>query len=369
MHDNLSVTRHILKKALAGTNTASVFLIGSQSKHGVVSSYSHLSDIDLLASLEGNSLDQYEQNLKLMFLLRDTLRKHNLDVDLFYLSRNILPIYTSCLSVILGMRTIEDAQLIFGNSLMDDGRDTSDRELVIKRSLYKAECARRIRMLQDRLPDADTEYTRHVAKMILRTLKVICCVVCPLDQLEVVEAKLLSSKSFDSVLIIYNAYTDDKLELHVILRNALTDKKITDWPAWMIAQEKFITWLLERKDTFDKSEVDIERRFDSAVKVRNMLLIDLHTILDATDHKERNKQIGDYADKTASLLVRIAINGIPKLGDLESSDIPSIVKESYNIIVKHLQRQQPTLRCLAASIVLLEYALGLVIENEVHFGE
>jgi hypothetical protein len=355
LYSDLRKTRRVLEKTLEDVNTASVFFIGSQSTFATVRPAAGLSDLDLLITADSDSIADYERNLERVGTLKKDLGS---EADLFFLSKDILPLHMTCLSVLMGIDNTSDKRALFyGKPISSLPPSNKKKDLLIRHLLYKAQAISMLNDLNEKLPVADTEYARHVAKSILKALKVICCALSPVNELTLTEKQLKAHKNFDGILSVFYSLTGRSLTVPDTLKEALTHEKILDWAGWMVAQENLIAELLEYKAELSLSEVKEDRLVEAIVSVRNMLLLDLHGIIDAPSIKKQHDLISDYADKTASVLVRLAVNGVSDLADLTSHNTPGIVTESYAIIVKHLQRKHPDITCLAASIVLLEYAL------------
>ena len=147
------------------------------------------------------------------------------------------------------------------------------------------------------------------------------------------------------------------MPLDDIFQEVMDGARVTDWPLWMTTQEDYVYWLTELEKNIPEQKTREERLFGGIMAVILMLMFNLKDILGEPDPERLAPKIHDFADKTASILVRLALSGVSSLVDFTTKSTPERVKVSYEIVIKHLQTSQPTMECLAAAVILLEYAL------------
>ena len=351
--DELDKIQSALSKVLGSRERgASAFFLGSTREQGASSFIPDLSDIDLLLVPESNSLKAYREWVDdLVYLNKELNRPDGQLFDIFALSRNIAAIHFACLSTLAG-RVPREEDTIFGKQFALKSITSDD---VYKR-LYKAEFLIFRQRCLESFPVADTSRARKTAKFLLRFIKVFICACDSKTELSHLEAQLCDIKDFSGLQEYLKKITNSSLPQFDLFQKALDGETVDDWPAWMMAQEELTYWLVDNTPDFfkDKSE---QRFFVTVCQVRDMLMLGLKDILSLQDDEERRRRIGEFADKTASILVKLAMSRVVKLADLTTETTPIRVKDSYEVLVHHLKSTRADEMCLAASVILLEYAL------------
>ena len=346
-----------LYKTLVNYNLeASVLLLGSTSQLSGMPYNSRLSDIDLLCVPSPLSFQDYVTCLEKTFFLTEELNKNKSDiVDVFLLSSTVANLHFSYLSVLAGASEIDIKSAIVKAS--DSIRLFKSPTPAFCTQLYIAKSFDMISIAQEQFPIADSSHARKVAKELLRALKVTFCALNEGD-LRSLENELMLINSFSGLERMMVSFPLGSMPHLSMLECILEGKDIEDWPVWMIAQEEIARWFEQLEAYMIKKLPRPNRRlYRGIVQVRDMLLLDLKDIFLQFDRSARLEMIQHYADAAAGVMVKLSIAGVPGIGDLTSTSTPVKVREAHDIIVSHLITPQPSLSCLAAAVILLEYAL------------
>lgn len=333
-----------LRKTLVFDKKTSVFRIGS-----TMPFHAQLSDVDLLLVSLCRSLKDYADQLDLVMRLSEELNQGNEHFDVFFLTRMIAPLHLRCLSVLVGLNSINNKNVVFGPTIKYSEFDHTLTDEETRRKIYRAATVQFSRECRSRLPVADTGQARNVAKLVMRLLKSYMCATSPVGRLDATEQRLLEMKDLQEVALMSG------ITMPRVLGDALRGNDIDDWPCWMIAQEELVYGIadIEQKVLFRNHEE--WRLFEEIVQVREMLFSQLRNII-AAQAGAREELISDFADRTSSCAVRLGLAGVSELLDFTTVSTDQIIKDSYSILVEHLQKSRPDIECLAASIVMLEYA-------------
>jgi hypothetical protein len=228
--------------------------------------------------------------------------------------------------------------------------------MVTRKKLYCAEALRMSRKCQDMLPVADTAKARKTIKDVIRATKMLICALTPAEELKATEKILFSTKDLNALKLIIDKLVDIPMPIDELLNDLLKANDVSDWSAWMVAQEQLRYWLADIEPRILFSNVKEQRLHEAITRTRNMLLPGLRNIFFERDEKLRRQLISDYADETASTIVQLGMSGVSELLDFTTSAIPPIVRRSYDMLIIHLQESNPTFESLAASIILLEFS-------------
>lgn len=349
--------KDILLPLTVGLEDVDMYFMGTSRSFRSPLFHPKLSDLDLLYTPEYNSLEGYakhfQQATKIAFNLRKSQRQL---VDVFVLSPRILGLWLACLSVLTDSNKIYDEDCIFYNS---------GKRVVLDSIIPTAECSQALyvamsEMLYEKhntiLPFADTTKARKTAKDLLKWLKLIICANTPPSRLFEIETKLFSVATFKEIKPFFDKTTNINLQTDVILDSVLRGNNIEDWAAWMVAQEA----LLKQLDSIRSNpgaglKVNNRRLFEGMCRAYTMLVMTVKAIVVAKNEARRSKLIEEFAFSTASVLVQLALSGVKSLESFEGA--PKLIVESYEVLEKHLSSNARDDRLLAASAILLEYAL------------
>jgi predicted nucleotidyltransferase len=336
-----------------GTN---IYLLGSMSVFGQRSFNSQLSDIDLLVVPIHDSLENYvghfEQLINIVVELNKRLDR---PVEVFFMSPSTVDMYFGCLSVIAGDNILRDEDRIFGEGHQNLGVRSTLFTDDYRKSLYAIKAKNFCDEYGRLLPLADTSSARKIAKLLLRGIKFIICAQTKASILTYMEQKLFFVTTFNEARSILDGMGKTGLIVDDIIQKAFDGKSVDDWPAWMIEQDVLARQLIELKIDAELN-VNMYRLYDGVCLVREMLIAGLKDTLNEKNVERRLELIDKYANDTAGVVAKLALAGVTSLMDFESSTTPEIVSQSYVILVNHLKVGIQDLRCLAASVVLLEYA-------------
>lgn len=356
---------HILAKVLGSHDEreASIFFMGSISRASKDRSFIEgLSDIDMLVVPSCDSVDGYEKWLNLVQRLSQELNYSRGQLfDVFLLSERVVGLHFGCLATLAGALPKKSAQISKGSQVYGLKKTYINADVRIK--MYQAMAANMIRDAQSILPAADTAQARKTLKFVRKLLKAIICSYTNASDLDRVEEQLIDICEFTSLKSLVDEHVVDKIPLEDIFQEVLDGDKVKDWPQWMTAQEHLLYWL---------NDIDIPilntkdaRLYDTITQIVHMLMLDLKAVLGEPNEAKRSEKISDFGDKTASMVVRLALAGVDLLLDLTTSSTPLRVRQGYGILVNHLKSSsQASVECLAASIILLEYALECSVLKE-----
>lgn len=344
-----------------GRTDVDVYLIGSVRASKGRFFNAQLSDIDLLFLCQGSSIEDYASHFDRIINQVQLADTNDHIIEAFFASPSTVEFYFSCLATIIGDNALKTEDHIFGEAgYLLNGKNTPS--LAVRQRLYQARSIYFCNEYSRALPVANTEKARKVAKLLLRGLELVICAYTPTDRLVEMEKNLFSVATFKDLRPFFESTVGLELKVDKVFEEALVGTAIKDWPSWMVAQDKVAHQLLNLGA--NQQLLLLEARFFETVAgvVHDMLLADLRSILSEKDSKTRKEQIAKYADTTASIIVKIGLSGVTALNDFESSLTPPYVKESYRMLVKHLQGNPPSLSILASSVILLEYSLAQAIE-------
>lgn len=351
----LNEIQSAVSKILGSRNgEASIFFIGSAKRKGGPSFISGLSDIDLFVVPPCNSLVSYKEWLEATINLSGELNQSNEQLfDVFLLSKRIAGQHFACLSILAG-RIPSKSEAISGDSSILVYKNLTSEDFY--RKMYQAKEQIFSDQCVEQFPVADTSKARKTAKLLLYFLKVFVCTYDLESNLSQLEEELFDVKDFSILQKRIEKLMQAAMPDLDVFQEALDREKVSDWPAWMIAQEELVYWILSNKPKSFRDKTE-ERFFKAICEVRDMLMLDLKGILHEQDVSLRQEKISEYVDKTASVLVKLALCGAPALADLTNAVTPLIVRQSYDMLVSHLKSARTDEMCLAAAVVLLEYAL------------
>lgn len=345
-----------------------IYLVGSLSNYRESVFNSKLSDTDIVVVPEDGSLVGCEAHLKQTISLAAYLNasKERL-VDVFFLPGSITDLYLNCLSVYWGRRGLRSTDLLTGRPTLHH----RPQRLAIEcqKALYVQEAIKLCDYYKFCLPIADTSQARKVAKRLLISCKLLICAAAQEDILLKEEA-LFSVHTFADAKNFLGETNFPTLKVGEYPDVVLKGHSVENWPAWMIAQEEFAQWLTEVHVKGLLSEMTNAtgngRLFIGICRMYDMLAIQLKNIVMAKEEEARTRLIGEFADRTASVIASLAWSGgVTALVDFEKSGTPEDVARSHEILVQHLQSAKTDIACLAASVTLLEYAFqkGIVKAN------
>jgi hypothetical protein len=335
-----------------------VYLVGSlsDSKHTVFND--KLSDIDLLIVPKCGSLGNYVSHFEQAIRMSKTLKDQHADwcVDLFFMSARIARSYFKLLPVIAGGRELSEGDLIYGA--------TKDKELgpvlpslATKQRFYFAKLIDYIGYCERLMPIADTSGARSQAKQMVRAMKIATCAMADIGDFKRAEALSLESENtMASVISVLEGFMDISLQSEFSQGDILRDGQINDWSQWMKIQDVFARYMTTLGLSFKLSAED-KRRYLCYAKLRDMLNRELKNILSQADDTQRRLLIERYVNDAASVLTRLALDGLSCVANLEEPALPKRITRSYDILVGCLQGDICDLRALAASVVLLEFAM------------
>lgn len=347
----------------------SAFLLGSKSELGGMTFQPKLSDTDILVTVGCVNLESYVRHLREAFTLAQDFKRQDEPVDIFFLSKNILPLHLSLLAVLTGTETLGRVRPLYGKTVDSMLPTLGEDDLRLRKNIYKAEALVMSRECQLMLPVADTTQTRATAKQIIRTFKVIICSLSTEDELLEMEKKLFPIKDMSVLTAILEEKIGTRVPVDPILSDALNVEIISDWPTWMMAQEELAYWFFEFEPSLIIENVKERRLYEGIVRARNMLFPELRNIFLESDNSKRNELISNYADRVATVITRLGIAGVEELLDLTQSSTPFRVRQASDVLIGHLQEKHPGAECLAGSIILLEYALERSMDRGVHLNQ
>lgn len=336
-----------------------LYLVGSARASKKRFFSAELSDLDLLFVCNTQSIDDYVDHFTHIINLQTKLSSHKDQlIEAFFASVSIVQLHFLCLSTIGGSEDLARQDLLYGSGRQGQTKSDIIPSDLSKKNLYLARATSFCNEYGRLLPIADTARARKTSKVLLRGLKLLICANTPEQKLNAMEKMLFSVATFHEINTIFRQATGEDLQVGEILEKALAGEDVGDWPEWMIAQDKIARQLLHFGERRQLSLSDMRLYETMTVVIHDMLIAGLKNIFSEKNAQIREKQIGEYADKTASLVVKLALSGVEKLINLESLGTPLIVKSSYQGFIKHLQGDLiPSLRVLAMAVILLEYSL------------
>lgn len=334
-----------------------LFLVGSVRPSKERFFNSKLSDIDLLFLCQPRTIKEYSDCL----LYINNLAKQLDDIDnhiveTFFGSVSVVELYFSCLATIIGDDRLRDSDLVFGSIPVEVKSDVLPT-LEVRKSLYMARATYFCHDYERLLPIADTEKARKVAKILLRGLKLVVCAHTPLNEIRAMEERLFAVATLRDIVPILKATCKRDLRVDPIFDKVLAGANIEDWSAWMVAQDEVARQLSEIITREPLSAKDLRFYETIVVVLHDMLIAGLKEILSEKDDESRDMLIQGFIDRTTSLIVKLAMLGVATLYDFELPSTPQIVKESYEVVIEHLQGTENGITGLASSVVLLEYSL------------
>lgn len=336
----------------------SVYLAGSLSFQRERYFNPNLSDIDLFLTAACATLDDYVAHLDQVRQLSLQFNKEKgAVVDLFFMTQDLISSYFACLPVIWDPATFDNENLIFGSGgqFISAPRQDVSPSMATKKQMYIAKALSFSDAYSDKLPVADTSLSRKTAKSILKGLKLIICAKTPTSKLAELERQLQHVVDFTQLEAFLIESKTPVLHFKETLDDAIKGKSIEDWPAWMICQNDMAIQLMRERFELSQALKD-QRLYVSLGRVWDMLTLGLKEVTGEVDTERQLAQIAVFADNTASLITRLALGGVDALIDLEDENTPHSVKQGYEVMVKHLRHSDSSLRSLAASVALLEYA-------------
>lgn len=356
MDEERSKIQATLSKILGSHDRgASIFFLGSAANLKGSSYIPGLSDIDLLVVPRCGSLQEYKKWLEITSMLHEKLNQESSQLyDIFMLSDRIASLHFACLSTLAGPLLSNSALVDKKYSLTQLSKTYIDPRTRI--NIYRAMLRHMINKAKSQLPMADTRQGRKTVKFLRKLTKAVICSYAEPDEIELLEENLQSIGDLNSLSELVNRKLRHGPPFDDIFQTILNGERVSDWPAWMIAQEELIYWMDQVEKNLPSQNIKDTRLFGGIVKVILMLLIDLKTILGLQGEK-REKRIGKFADETASAIVQLALSGVSSLVDFTTISTPARVNESHQILVNHLEDSRSNMECLAASVILLEYAL------------
>lgn len=344
---------------------STICFIGSMGK-AQSESLSRLSDVDLLLIEDHTSLSQYVAHLNQAQLIAASLKKPKNEelFDIFMMSSMVAELHYSCLPVLAGSTTLDKDDLIAGahfrinfkaNILSNDFRQ----------QLYRARANHLSRQYIQYSPVADTANARKVAKLILRILKLVICANSKVEDLNKIEKSLLPIDKLIDIESLFFEIVGRRVTIDPIIQQALEGKDINDWPAWMIAQDKLARQFLDFRLDAIFSVNDYLFYDTIAYILQDMLTLEIKNIIGTQNEKKRLALMEQFVNKAASCTVRLALAGVMSLANFDHPDTPKIVSKSYDVVVQYLRTGIMNMQGIAASVVLLEYALtqSFQIEN------
>lgn len=340
----------------------SVFLIGSARSPKRLMFHEALSDTDLLIVPKARSLDDYTCHIKEIMRLSKTLDPDNKGTfDIFFISKDLAPLFFTYLKA-FGISTLSEREAVVGPKL-SYSTVMSEPEVLVRQLFYQAETVRLASELQRTLPVANTSEARHVVKEISRCCKTLLCSLVPISKLEALEDELMTASDIFAVKNIASRMgvtipVDDTMK-------AALDGQVDDWPGWMIAQEEMAKWFTQMESDIPLARSDKRRLCEHILEVRYMLFASLRNIFLEVNETRRLELISEYADRTASLLVVLGLAGISPLVDFSTDSTPMAVRQANDVLVRHLQSNKPTIECLAAAVVLLEFSFKSAVNANV----
>lgn len=328
---------------------ASVYIIGSASRGARTPFNVTLSDVDLmLIAEEASSFDSLTNLIKRAYALNDRLNMDGDAVELFFALPHTASFYLSYLSITAGINHFLEEDRLCGREFKP--MDITSK--AIAREMYFHAAIELCHEFAKKLPNADTKYARRTAKRILRTLKIVVCAQASRKDFESTEAKLLHLHDFKDLA----AFLPELHSIAPMWNKVLKGEDVKDWPQWMREQNtlamQFASWA--QKFEYD---VGMHQLFSTLCDLRDMLIVDAKNLIGEKDEAARGVLVGQYADKLAGMVVKLALLGISSLGDLSTSSTPAAVRDAYFKLLEHLQNERNDIGCLAASIILGDYAL------------
>jgi hypothetical protein len=334
-----------------------VYVVGSLREDAHTRFSSSLSDVDLLIVPICDSLDDYVSHFEQVININANLNALNNDLfETFFMSSRIAYDYFNILPIIAGDAFLRDKDLLRGFPHVDNGSSLPRPSLAVRKRLYLAKVILFHQEYLTALPVANTTKARKVAKLLLRDLKMIVCGQVEVEELDEVEGRLCAAINFSEVMAIIREQLGVEILVDEILQRAIDGEDIDDWAEWMVAQDTLVRQLMSlRMETVFSAEQS--RLYVSMVQVRDLLNKKLKDIFDSSRSTYRVIDIENYANETASVIVKLALAGVSRLISFDDEETPQLIKEAYEVVVEHLQGQVNGLRVLAASVALLEYAL------------
>lgn len=335
----------------------SIYRIGSTSVANDRFFHNRLSDVDLLVIAKNDSLKDYVSHFHSLANL-DTSQLPNPDLlEIFSMSPDTVQVYLSCLSVIAGASSLDESNFVAGEKYLPR-KDSPAPSLRTRLSLYRARMYDFYLEALRGLPYADTTKARKVVKNMLRAAKVTICANVSTDELLATENELFAAATFQDVQRLYEKSMHRSLDYshYEVFDRVLSSGEVEDWPAWMMAQGQVISEILLLIRHFSP---DREYILSSTVcrTLQGMLVIGVKNIINERNSAARDELIYNFANETASILVKLALEGVDELADFDNNDTPQVVKEAYDTMVRHLKGDVTRDVLFASSVILLEYAL------------
>jgi predicted nucleotidyltransferase len=345
-----------------------VYFVGSLSRDGRVSFNPKLSDVDLLITASCDTLEEYAKYFREIEELNSKFRNKKDVYDIFFISDSILDSYLSTLSIIWDNNLINEENLIFGSG---ERRVSTKGTIPNQRTVHQLYIAKSLDFCVEyarKMPFADSKQARKVAKSLLKGLKLLICAHTSPPRLRQVENELQMLMTFEEVVPVLCRSLKREFHLNKKFDKVLGEGFVEDWPTWMAMQNEAVDQLAHLIPSLYK--VSTEQQLHMALcMLWDMLTLDLKEIMWEADREHQKNQIMEFADTTAGLVAKLALGGVQALVDFDDQDTPTKVRQSYEIMVEHLgHNDTPTLKCLAASVILLEYAFsqGILHANAVN---